>query len=588
MEGILMKFRINRNTSTFFKYLVSYILIFTVLMFCFFLILRNQLTESYAARQNDRIVTQIEAAANHLSTEIQFLTQIDNLITRNTEIILSTYSDETKYWHITHRELQQYASSSSLIDTIVYYSHYNNYVFASKGHILYSGGCFSFTNSAMKQTIFDPAAYLDASAGQLIYLNGVDSQYLLWFPTNPSRANYIYFYLLDTQVIHSQLSSLLSNEVLAVALLDEDGNYVTGSGFGPYEASVEGVPPTKGVLSLDPDTAMYISKTLHNGFTLAAVVSENLLRQQVNDAFIHAYLSLLFLSLFGIMLVYVAMQFTYRPLHQLVKNLGHNPQSHQNYLELISRNHRELLSQKAELEQTLSEYRETLAHSEQADDNIPDYPHEELGSITACLREKRFADVKNHVDHLLSQPGSASGYFLGYIALDCLTVISNSMNRSKIDFESYADAYSQALHRCRNIHHSKDLDTLKELIGQLLEFYEQKHLERIIQAEPLKQYVESRFRDPVFSITELAEKYHMNTSRMSNMFKTEVGIGFLDYVWKLRLEKAQQLLLETDLSVDEISKSVGYLSSTSFGRKFKQETKLTPSQYRAQTQQTEP
>ena len=39
-------------------------------------------------------------------------------------------------------------------------------------------------------------------------------------------------------------------------------------------------------------------------------------------------------------------------------------------------------------------------------------------------------------------------------------------------------------------------------------------------------------------------------------------------------------LLDTELSVDEISQAVGYLASTSFSRKFKQATGLTPSQYR--------
>ena len=71
---------------------------------------------------------------------------------------------------------------------------------------------------------------------------------------------------------------------------------------------------------------------------------------------------------------------------------------------------------------------------------------------------------------------------------------------------------------------------------------------------------------------------------MSLQFKKEMGENFLDYVWKLRLEKAKRLLQESDLSIDEISAAVGYVNTSSFRRKFKQETGLSPSQLRNGTE----
>lgn len=56
-------------------------------------------------------------------------------------------------------------------------------------------------------------------------------------------------------------------------------------------------------------------------------------------------------------------------------------------------------------------------------------------------------------------------------------------------------------------------------------------------------------------------------------------MGFSDYLWKLRFEKACELLREGQLSIDEISLRVGYLHSSSFRRKFKQETGLSPTEY---------
>ena len=78
----------------------------------------------------------------------------------------------------------------------------------------------------------------------------------------------------------------------------------------------------------------------------------------------------------------------------------------------------------------------------------------------------------------------------------------------------------------------------------------------------------------------LAERFQVSIAYMSLQFKKETGENFLDYVWKLRLEKAKQLLRESDMSIDEVSAAVGYANASSFRRKFKQETGISPSQLR--------
>ena len=69
---------------------------------------------------------------------------------------------------------------------------------------------------------------------------------------------------------------------------------------------------------------------------------------------------------------------------------------------------------------------------------------------------------------------------------------------------------------------------------------------------------------------------------MSHLFKKELNVNFSDYLWSMRQKKAQALLRATDLSIEDISIAVGYVNTSSFRRKFKQETGLTPSQYRGE------
>ena len=94
------------------------------------------------------------------------------------------------------------------------------------------------------------------------------------------------------------------------------------------------------------------------------------------------------------------------------------------------------------------------------------------------------------------------------------------------------------------------------------------------------QLMENNYSDPDCSIALLADKCQVSIAYMSYLLKKELNQNFSDYLWSLRLKKAKELLKNPELSIDEISVAVGYLNSTSFRRKFKQETGLTPSRFR--------
>ena len=82
------------------------------------------------------------------------------------------------------------------------------------------------------------------------------------------------------------------------------------------------------------------------------------------------------------------------------------------------------------------------------------------------------------------------------------------------------------------------------------------------------------------SLTVLAEEFHLNPNYISQLFKNEIGVGFLSYLTSLRLEHAKKLLLTTDLSVSEISEQSGYSDYRVFTKIFKKSESVTPSQFR--------
>ena len=99
--------------------------------------------------------------------------------------------------------------------------------------------------------------------------------------------------------------------------------------------------------------------------------------------------------------------------------------------------------------------------------------------------------------------------------------------------------------------------------------------------EDMKQYIRANcFRDD-FSLQLAADHFGLTPSNLSHYFKNCTGIGLSEYVQDLRLAEACRLLLETEEPIQEIGRRVGMPNGSSFIRSFKQQTGMTPGQYRA-------
>ena len=72
----------------------------------------------------------------------------------------------------------------------------------------------------------------------------------------------------------------------------------------------------------------------------------------------------------------------------------------------------------------------------------------------------------------------------------------------------------------------------------------------------------------------------MSRASLYNKVKALTGRGVNDYINRIRIEQAMQLLANTDLSVTEISERTGFSSSRYFSTSFKQFTSMTPSEYK--------
>lgn len=94
------------------------------------------------------------------------------------------------------------------------------------------------------------------------------------------------------------------------------------------------------------------------------------------------------------------------------------------------------------------------------------------------------------------------------------------------------------------------------------------------------EYIGGHYADNSISLVSVAEEFHLNPSYLSVFFKEQVGDTFINYVLRLRMEKACRLLRNTKENLQTIAEKIGYANSGVFIRVFKKQYGYTPGQYR--------
>lgn len=97
----------------------------------------------------------------------------------------------------------------------------------------------------------------------------------------------------------------------------------------------------------------------------------------------------------------------------------------------------------------------------------------------------------------------------------------------------------------------------------------------------VERYIMDHYAEHDFSIRTLAAQTGLSLPYFSQLFKKEKGVSPMDYITDIRVRCAQKLLVETDLSISEIVDQIGYYSISSFIKRFRKHTGMTPGEFRS-------
>ena len=94
----------------------------------------------------------------------------------------------------------------------------------------------------------------------------------------------------------------------------------------------------------------------------------------------------------------------------------------------------------------------------------------------------------------------------------------------------------------------------------------------------IKSHIVENLKENI-SVTLIANSFNYNSSYLSKLFKKETGMAIQDYIIRVRIDKAKDLLREPGSKVYEVSEKVGYENIPHFSRLFKKLTGISPKEY---------
>lgn len=164
------------------------------------------------------------------------------------------------------------------------------------------------------------------------------------------------------------------------------------------------------------------------------------------------------------------------------------------------------------------------------------------------LEAEEFAEVRTLCDKMLKENAARRFYSREILRGQLLQLIGIVCRRYEHDLVPLAAAQAQAAGR---------RDALSRVVR-----YVREHLGESI------------------SLSDAAQAAHLSPNYLAHLIKKETGKTFVDIVTERRMEKAQELLGNTAMRIQEIAAAVGFEDDAYFARRFKQIHGVSPRAYR--------
>lgn len=169
--------------------------------------------------------------------------------------------------------------------------------------------------------------------------------------------------------------------------------------------------------------------------------------------------------------------------------------------------------------------------------------------------------------------------YLNYLHICLFACLKNCLSRNNLDTQRVLGREYLSLDEIESLTHISDIeawyiDKFETIVNYLKKKKENNFSPKINQAISLIEAT------PTISLQQLSNELDINKSYLCRLFKKEVSVNLTEYTLKYRIEKAKELLINTQYKVSDVSKKLGYIYPHQFSKDFKKITGIMPTEYR--------
>ncbi len=248
-------------------------------------------------------------------------------------------------------------------------------------------------------------------------------------------------------------------------------------------------------------------------------------------------------------------------------------------MELAKVNH--LAAGEAELEE-----QEKIRYEIKADEeDAYHHTYQEERLLLDCVREGRVEDALHFTRTMDGDLGKMSGNVLNQwrnTAIVGITLCTRAAIEGGISPAAayrISDFYISKCDSCQDVAQMIRYrnTAIEKLTSEVKRKMEQKHTSSYV--EQSRDYVRKHYREKIY-LDDIADTLGVSASYLSRLFSKETGERLQDYITRVRIERAANLLTYSDESLSKISEYVNFPSQSYFGRVFREQMQVSPRKYR--------
>lgn len=194
-----------------------------------------------------------------------------------------------------------------------------------------------------------------------------------------------------------------------------------------------------------------------------------------------------------------------------------------------------------------------------------------LEEFSDCVRQQDCVEADKVLRRLLSVPKEMDEGLLVYVRYKIVQIFLGLLTENELSTEMFG-----ALISFVELEDEEFEKAVKEFIRKHL--VKPKRVKK--EANEILEYIEEQFNNSELSLNMVAEYFQISARSVNRILKNNVGKTYKEYLDDFRLQKACELLLNTEMDIKNIVNQVGYFDLSSFIRLFKMKFDMTPGEYR--------